>query len=383
MTRMFPTALAISEWPEQDRARWKAALRQGEIFEPDGRAAHWADPTRTQVAKGYGKWLWALRGFGELDAEASPGARVTEDNLRRYVAALEDQSLSSVTIASRVTDLLEAIRVMDPEMDLSLLRGLVSTLQQRAYPSRNKASRIRQPGEIWEACANEMTRIAADRDLPLVEGASRFRDALALGFLVWSPIRRRNLEALELGTNLRLEAGRWRVHFGAEATKDKSPLSFALPDEADYQKSLETYLMRIRPRLLRSNDVSLNTLPLLRGPLWVSTRGGAMTAHALYYAVNRCSKRLLGAPLNPHILRDCAASALTSERPGQVLAAARILGHSQLSTTLTHYEHASMLKAGSLLQEVFDEIRNRHRDDMAASVAHQRSPAYLDPWEPV
>jgi integrase len=106
-----------------------------------------------------------------------------------------------------------------------------------------------------------------------------------------------------------------------------------------------------------------------------------MTAHALYYAVTRCSERLLGAPLNPHLLRDCAASAITSERPDYVLAASRILGHSQLSTTLAHYEQASMLEAGARLQEVVAEIQSRMAQEAPPSVADPYDPFFLDPWE--
>ncbi|WGV15036.1 tyrosine-type recombinase/integrase [Fuscovulum ytuae] len=359
MTTVVRTSLPLDAWPEGDRSLWKAALRQGTIFDPDGAAAHWAEETRRQVAKGYSKWLGALHDLGLLAAETAPAARVTEDHLRRYVALLKAQGLASVSIASRVTDLMEAVRVMEPEANLSLLRSLVSTLQQRAQPSRNKARRIKRPGEIWEACAAEMTRITTDPTPLSIETASRYRDAFALGFLVWSPIRRRNLAALTLGETLRFQAGRWRVAFGPEATKDKTHLTFALPDDEDYQTAFAQYLRVIRPKLLRGTDCTPDGLPQLCGPLWVSTRGTAMTAHALYYAITRCSERLLGAPLNPHLLRDCAASAITSERPDYVLAAARILGHSQLSTTLSHYEQASMLEAGAHLQEVVAEAQSR------------------------
>lgn len=381
MNKVVRTSLPFDAWPEGDRNRWQAALRRGAIFEPDGAAAHWAEDTRRQVAKGYGKWLWALQSFGTLAPEADPAKRVTEDHLRRYVAWLEAQGLASVSIASRVTDLMEAIRVLEPEADLSRLRRLVSTLQQRAQPSRNKAVRIKAPGEIWEACTDEMASISADTALLSMEAASRYRDAFALGFLVWSPIRRRNLTALTLGESLRFEAGRWRVAFGPEATKDRSPLAFALPDEEDYQAALTHYLQRVRPRLMGTDDLKHEALPQMRGPLWISTRGKAMTAHALYYAVTRCSERLLGAPLNPHLLRDCAASAITTERPDYVLAAARILGHSQLSTTLAHYEQASMLEAGARLQEVVAEVQARTTQEELNPLAPANDPLFHDPWE--
>lgn len=381
MSSAHRTSLSVSGWPELDRGLWQAALRSGQIFEQDGAAAHWAEATAIQVAKGYGKWLWALQSFGALEPETTPTARATEDHLRRYIAALDSQGLSSTSIASRVTDLMEALRVMDPDADLTLLRRLVSTLQQRAQPSRNKACRIKPPGEIWEACAKEMARITADpAPLPMVT-ASRYRDAFALGFLVWSPIRRRNLAALDLGGSLHFEAGQWRVRFGPEATKDKSQLAFALPGDKDYQEVLSHYLQVVRPRLMGTPAVAGAALPQLRGPLWISTRGKAMTDHALYYAVTRSSERLLGAPLNPHLLRDCAASAITTERPDYVLAAARILGHSQLSTTLAHYEQASMLEAGKRLQEVVQEIQARQSGNKATIAGDSSDAPFYDPWD--
>ena len=381
MTAALRTSLPFSAWPKTDQALWQAAQEKGGIFERDGAAAHWAEATAIQVAKGYGKWLWALQRYGSLDAKIAPAARITEDLLRRHVAQLQAQGLSTVSITSRVTDLMEALRVMDPNADLTLLRGLVSTLHHRAQPSRNKAHRIKPPGEIWEACIEEMSRIAADPAPLSMEAASRYRDAFALAFLVWAPIRRRNLAALNLGDTLRFEAGRWRVAFGAEATKDKSPLAFALPEDDAYQQALEFFLMCIRPRLLRSPAIAHDALSHQCGPLWISTRGKAMTAHALYYAVTRSSERLLGAPLNPHLLRDCAASAITTARPDHVLAASRILGHNQLSTTLTHYEQASMLEAGARLQEVLEEIQARQTDNEAMAAGDSADAPFDDPWE--
>lgn len=381
MTAALRTAIPLNAWPKIDQDFWERAVQKGGILEPDGAAAHWADATTVQVAKGYGKWLWALESFGALEHEIPPEGRVTEDRLRRYVAELQQQGLSSVSITSRVTDLMEALRAMVPNADLSLLRRLVSNLHQRAQPSRNKACRIKPPGEIWEACAQEMDRISSDNGFLSIEAASRYRDALTLGFLVWSPVRRRNLASLNLGETLIYDTGRWRVSFGAQATKDKSPLIFALPDNGVYQSAFNFYLSRIRPRLLRSPTVPGDALSLQKGPLWISTRGKAMTAHALYYAVTRASERLLGAPLNPHLLRDCAASAITSERPDYVLAASRILGHSQLSTTLSHYDQASMLTAGARLQEVIEEITARWEREQAISVTENHSKPFCDPWE--
>ena len=70
-----------------------------------------------------------------------------------------------------------------------------------------------------------------------------------------------------------------------------------------------------------------------------------------------------GTAINPHLFRDCAATALTAEKPEYVLAAARILNHNQLSTTLKHYEHASMIQATARLHEVIGEVIHEAGED--------------------
>ena len=84
-----------------------------------------------------------------------------------------------------------------------------------------------------------------------------------------------------------------------------------------------------------------------------------MAPHAFYYAITRSSDGLLGAPLYPHLLRDCAASALSSDAPEYILAASRILGHRDLATTLGHYEQSSMLAAGAYLASTMEALQQQ------------------------
>ena len=84
-----------------------------------------------------------------------------------------------------------------------------------------------------------------------------------------------------------------------------------------------------------------------------------MTDHGIYYSIIRISEDLLSAPLNPHLLRDCAASSMSSKAPEYILAASRILGHRTLTTTIGHYEQSSMLAAGARLTSALEEIQER------------------------
>ena len=353
MTVAPRTALSFCDWPDMDKALWAKATQTGDFLEPDGKAAHWADPTKLQVQKGYGKWLY----FQNLASDTvfstlqKPSERISKATLRAYLAWLEDQGLASQTIASRITDLTEALRVMEPKANLDLLRTLCTTLQGQAEPSRNKHARIRAPREIWKACEAFMLKIARS-ETPLTHSmASRYRDAMILGILAHRPLRRRNIASLALGVHLTQDAGKWYCHVPHTETKDGRSIEFALPQDVGFAACFPYYLQTVRPKLLKQNPIDQDALHTLTGPLWVSTRGRILTDHALYYAVTRISEELLGKPIYPHLLRDCAASAMSSDAPEYILAASRILGHSSLKTTLSHYEQSSMLAAGARLVE--------------------------------
>jgi site-specific recombinase XerD len=361
MTARNRTSTPLGQWPALDQRLWQKASTKGDFLDPDGKGAHWADATKTQVRKGYSKWIFHLNEDGTLpdEDEICPADRISEDRLRFYLKRLQDQGLASTTIASRITDLTEALRVMVPLADLTLLKQLCCKTNQRAEPSRKKHARIKPPSEIWDASYHYMDSIIQRDDKLTINIASRFRDAMTLGLLAHRPLRRRNISNLTLGKDLLFEKGAWHCHISGTETKDGSDIRFVLPDDPAFSTVFTHYLLFVRQRLLRGTPLDRDAIPHLTGPLWISTRGRQMTDHAIYYSVNRISEDLLGAPLNPHLLRDCAASAMSSEAPEYILAASRILGHQTLTTTISHYEQSSMLAAGARLTSALEEIQER------------------------
>ena len=361
MSKKAPTSRPFERWPARDQHLWHAATHKGDFLDPDGKAAHWSDATRIQVEKGYGKWIFHLEAEGVLPERGNddPMNRVDQDQLRAYLVRLKQQELASQSIASRITDLAEAIRVMQPQADTTILKQLAITMQQRATPSRRKDTRIKPPQEIWQACLAYMERSMMNEPAPNISQASRYRDALALGLLAQRPLRRRNISGLILGQHLTLECGIWYCDIAGDETKDGSPISFILPEDERFGAAFTHYLLVCRQRLLREPTLTADHLQVGTGSLWISTRGSAMTSHAFYYGITRISKELLGAPLYPHLLRDCAASALSSDAPEYILAASRILGHRDLATTLGHYEQSSMLAAGANLASTMEALQQR------------------------
>ena len=211
-----------------------------------------------------------------------------------------------------------------------------------------------------------MEQSIQDEPAPNINQASRYRDVLSLGLLAQRPLRRRNISGLVLGEHLTLDNGIWYCHIPGDETKDGSPISFTLPEDERFCATFTHYLLVSRQRLLRGPALATNNLQDINGPLWISTRGTAMTSHAFYYGITRISDELLGAPLNPHLLRDCAASALSSDAPEYILAASRILGHRDLTTTLGHYEQSSMLAAGANLAATMEELQQQALNNVQA-----------------
>ena len=355
------TSVDFAKWPVLDQSLWSSALLRGDFLDSDGMAATWAPATKIQVQKGYGKWIHFLTLCSALPAEAalSPDQRVSEARLRAYLALLESQNLATFSIASRISDLREALRVMVPAADLGLLGSLCKTLQSRATPTRAKHTRIRAPFEVLSACLSHMrATIGSNPNHPLRE-AGKFRDGLALAFLALRPIRLKNLASIEIGRHMIWSDPRWTCRFPASETKERRDLRFYLPEDDAFNWALSLYLTKYRPLLLQ--DPAQNQHPT--GPLWVSQRKSGQSAQSIYWNTCRLSEAILGVRINPHLNRDCAASALSSDAPDYILAAARILGHSSLTTTIGHYEQSSMLAAGARLTEFILDLQGLGQDD--------------------
>ena len=66
---------------------------------------------------------------------------------------------------------------------------------------------------------------------------------------------------------------------------------------------------------------------------------------------------LFGRPINPHLFRDCAASAIASDDPEHILASARILGHASVNTTERYYNQSQMTVAIDPYHAILADIR--------------------------
>jgi integrase/recombinase XerD len=138
--------------------------------------------------------------------------------------------------------------------------------------------------------------------------------------------------------------------------KDHRPLDFSFPDRLI--PHLETYLEQYRPILLKGNAFP---------NLWISIRGTPLSEQTIYCSTCSLTEELYGHSINPHLFRDCAASALATDDPEHILAIARILGHSSITTTTRHYNQSQMTAAGEMFHDVLADLKNKSKNDYLRS----------------
>lgn len=336
-TRMLP-----DEWPETDRAAWQSALRWGGLFDETGRASHWSPAQRATVEKSYGLWLAFLRRRGTLEIVEMPADRISKQALISYVESLE--SRKPLTIANRLRDLLEALRVMCPDADLEALRRLVRRLQARARKADRVQPNLVSPSEIYEAGIQRMERVAAIEYEKCDVQAVQFGDGLMMAILAAKPIRRRNIARTVIGTNLVRSGEIYELRYASHETKTKKPIRARLPQRLTAY--IDRWLDEFRPVLVRDGDCQT---------LWVSCYRTAMAESTITARFCQATADEVGVPISPHKVRHIVATGVAAGLPDQALLLPHLLDHVGDATSRKHYVFADNLTASRRYLDVLAE----------------------------
>jgi integrase/recombinase XerD len=337
--------LPLAQWPSVDRNAWNEAVKQGDVLDGQGPAAHWAAATRRTNCQHYSRWLGFLANQGILEADVPPQDRVSKPVVRRYVDHLKSE-IAPRTVVSSLVGLKVMMKAMAPQVDWRWLADVCNALNRNAKPKKIKGSRMRPTGDIYAAAIAELDRLLA---MPLTRRIERvaYRDTLMLAMLAARPLRLKNFTNILIGQHLVRQGPTCLLVIPGEEVKNKQPLEYALPPGLD--SYLKVYLERVR--LSFGATVSERSL-------WLTFEGTPLDDHSINWRFMLVTKRLLGVAMNPHLLRDCAATSLSTESPAMARAAAAILGHRSFATTERYYVRANQLEASRTVNSTLSALKS-------------------------
>jgi len=190
--------LPLSEWPEQDRAAWSAAISKEDRFRR-GPAAHWAPTTRAAVIAAYGRWIGYLAETEPTAVAECAAQRLTEQRLIGYVNHLA-QTAGSVGQHSYLEKLSATIRVTFLGKVPEPLPRIVARLASECRP-RSKADRIVTTPRLIALGMKLMK--GAMRPDGNIEDPIGYRDGLMIALLASRPLRLRTFSLICVGAHLR------------------------------------------------------------------------------------------------------------------------------------------------------------------------------------
>ncbi len=326
------------DWPQRDRDAWLNAIQDGDILDGRGLAFHWATATRKTNIQHYGRWLGFLTCQGLLDLKKNPASRVTQEMVRAYVSAMKT-TIAPRTVVSSLVGLKVMMKAMAPDQNWRWLADMCNRLNRNAKPSKDKRSSMLSSTQIYRTAIKRL-RALSKTDLSKRTQIVGFRNCLMLALMTACPLRLKNFSSLKLGGNFTKTESGWLIKIPGTEVKNGQPMTF------DVSKSLlgfvECYLERVRSRIANSCETSL----------WIAWDGTRLEYHSTYIAFTRITTELFGKAINPHLLRDCAATTMASDSYDSALAARGLLGHRNFSTTERFYIHSKQLEASRRINVV-------------------------------
>ena len=305
-----------------------------------------AKATQTNYLFGWRRFLGFLAVHEPAALQIGPRERLTVKRIRSFVAHLAETN-SPRSVAGGVDTLYKAARMMMPEGDWTWLKVIKGRLHAAA-PARAPSGPVITSLQLLELGQQLMDESKPADTSIRMRDAIRYRDGMMIALVAFIPIRHKNLAELELGRHLIGEGDDWFVVIPREETKTRTPIEFPLPELL--KPYFAIYLNTIRPRMLRR--------PACRA-LWLNPFGGMLSYTAIGLIFNRHSMNRLGFRIAPHDARDAAATTWALSAPDQIGIARDLLAHSDLRTTIRHYNRAKGIEASRAYSRVIAGMRRK------------------------
>jgi integrase len=212
----------------------------------------------------------------------------------------------------------------------------------RQFDDRQALARLLHLPETLLAKADRLTNPDS------VRGAVAVQLALAVGILLFAPMRIGNLAGLRIDQHIARPNGKGgEVHLiiPGDQTKNEQPLHYPLP--AVMTPLFDRYLSRARP-ILTSSEVPW---------LFPGEDDKHKATRTLSQQIGEVLEKHVGVIMTPHQFRHLAAKLLLDRHPGAYELARRLLGHKDVKTTTRFYAEFDMRRAAQYFDETILKLR--------------------------
>jgi integrase/recombinase XerD len=247
MSRVSKMQLPFEEWPGDDRQRWEAAFRLGDLFDDDNRGSHLAESTRNALRVSYAQYLRFISENNKELFSRPPDARINRKLVAEYVTRLRNANGDS-TIVISLHHLRLALRLICPEVDWSWLLTITKRIAAAA-PRRARKYGLVTIEQLYLLGIELMDNAVADaREKGKISKAAamQYRDGLLIVLISVLPVRRRTVTAMRISKQLVRAGDLWALDIPPEDTKGKRALDY--PIAADLSRRIDVYLQKFRVR---------------------------------------------------------------------------------------------------------------------------------------
>jgi integrase/recombinase XerD len=340
--------LPVNEWPEADRAAFRAAYEPGDLFDGTaGPGAHLAEGTRKAIEFTYRRWLGFLKPNYPDDLSMAPTDRITPERVRAFIDHLSAE-IGPSSVAVACDRLYAAARLIAPTTNWAWLSSIKARLASRVLP-QDRFDRLVTP---WQTLDFGIELMDTALTLPIDGHKQRevqYRDGLLLALLSPWPIRRRSLAALTVSRHLEFDDAGVNILLLPADTKSRRAESFRVPDLL--LPYLTRYLNEIRPILLGDSD---------HDGFWAN-HGRPLCGQQLYEIVRARTMAKFGKAMSLHDFRRAAATYLAMDAPEKIGLIPGVLQHASPDVSDQHYNLARSVQAGRRFAAHLSNARSRLR----------------------
>ena len=341
--------LPVHEWPEADRAAFRAAYEPGDMFDGTaGPGAHLAEGTRQMTKSSYRRWLAFLKANYPDDLSMPPADRITPERVRAFIDHLSAQ-IGPSSVAAAADRLYAAARLIAPTTDWAWLKSIKTRLASRALP-QDRFHLLVPPLQTLSFGIELMDTALT---MPIDGHKQReiqYRDGLLLALLSLWPIRRRSIVALTASRHLEFDDAGVNILLHPADTKSGRAESFRVPEQL--LPYFMHYVKGIRPILLG---------PSVHDGFWASYDGRRLLGGRLYDIVRARTLSKFGKAMSLHDFRRAAATFLAMDAPEKIGLIPGVLQHVKPEVSEQHYNLARSMQAGRRFAAHLANARNRLR----------------------